>query len=92
MDRRNSKGERKGGEELRNGTGPVPQVPHREGSRVGGAVEEVCRGVRGTTAGGTEVIRAPPDPLQVAVESRREPGPQLGKGGTGGSGKGELLL
>ena len=59
---------------------------------MGRAIEKVCRGVRGTTAGGTEVVRAPTNSLQVGVESWREPGPQLGKGGTGGSRQGKLLL
>ena len=82
----NSKRERKGGEELRNSAGPVPQVSHRKGSGVGRAIKYVCRGMWGTTAGGTKIVRAPTNPLQVTVEGRTEPGPQLGKSGTGGSG------
>ena len=45
-------GKRKGREKLRHGAGTVPQVPHRQGSGVGGTGEEVCRGVGCTTAGG----------------------------------------
>ena len=47
--------ERKGREELHHGIVTVPQVPHRQGSGVGGTGEDVCRGVGCTTAGGTEV-------------------------------------
>ena len=67
LEGRNSKGERKGGEEFRNGAGPVPQVPHRKGSGMGRAGEEMCRGVGSTTAGRAEVVRASSDPLQVGV-------------------------
>ena len=49
-------GERKGREELRHGAGTVPQVPHRQGSGMGGTGEYVCRGVGCTTAGGTEGV------------------------------------
>ena len=52
----------------------------------------MCRGVRSTTARGTEVVRAPPDPLQVGVEGRTEPGAKLCQGSTEGAGEGQLLL
>ena len=52
----------------------------------------MCCGVRGMTAGGTEVVRAPPDPLQVGVEGRTKPRAKLGQGGTVGAGEGQLLL
>ena len=51
------------GEELRYGARSVPQVSHHQRGWVGWAGEKVSRGVRGTTAGGAEVIRGPPDPL-----------------------------
>ena len=46
----------------------------------------------GTTAGRAKIVRAPTDPLQIRVEGRTEPGAKLGQGGSGGTGKGELLL
>ena len=46
---------RKGREELRHGAGTVPQVPHHQGSGLG-RTEDVCCGVRCTTAGGTEGV------------------------------------
>ena len=61
---REHEGERMGREELRHGAGTVPQVPHRKGSWVGGALKEMCRGVGRTTARLTKSIRAPPDPLK----------------------------
>ena len=51
-------GERKGWEELRHGAGTVPQVPHRQGSGMGGTGEDVCCGVGCTTAGGTGGVQA----------------------------------
>ena len=47
---------------------------------MGGAVEEVDRGVWGTTAPGAEVIRAPADLLPVGYEGRAEARPELGQG------------
>ena len=43
---RECEGERKGREELRHGAGTVPQVPHRQGSGMGGTGKDVCCGVR----------------------------------------------
>ena len=59
---------------------------------MGGTGEDVRRGVWCTTAGGAKIVRAPADPHQIGVEGRTEPGPQLGKGGAVGTGKGQLLL
>ena len=41
-----------GGTPPRRGAGTVSQVPHRQGSGMGGTGEDVCRGVGCTTAGG----------------------------------------
>ena len=89
---RECEGERKGREELRHGAGTVPQVPHRQGSGMGGTGKDVCCGVGCQTAGGAKSVRAPADPLQIGVKGRTEPGSQLGKGGAVGTGKGQLLL
>ena len=60
--------ERKGGNEVCNGTGPVPQVPLRQGSRVGGAGEDMGGVMGGSSAGGAEVVRGSANQLQVVVE------------------------
>ena len=54
---------------------------------MGGTVEKVGGGMGGPSAGGAQVVRGPANPLQVGVEGRREPGPQLGEGGSDGSGR-----
>ena len=51
-------GERKGREELHHGAGMVPQVPHRQGSGMGGTGKEVSHGVGCTAAGGTGGVQA----------------------------------
>ena len=51
---RECEGERKGWEELRHGAGTVPQVPHRQGTGMGGTGEDLSRGVGCTMAGGAE--------------------------------------
>ena len=51
-------GEWDGKEELHHGAGMVPQVPHRQGSGMGGTGKDVSRGVGGTTAGGTGADQA----------------------------------
>ena len=44
------------------------------------------------SAGGAEPIRGPANPLQVCLECRTEPRPQLGKGSAVGTGQSPLLL
>ena len=46
---REFEGERKGREELHHDAGTVPQVPHRQGTGMGGTGEDVSRGVGCTT-------------------------------------------
>ena len=49
-------------------------------------------GLRCPSAGGTEPIQGPADPLQICLQGRAEPRTQLGKGGAVGTGQSLLLL
>ena len=83
---RGQREEGKRGKEVCHGAGPVPQVPHRQGSGVGGTGEDVGGGVGGSSAGGTEDVRGPAYPLKIGVEGRAEPRTKLGQGGLVGAG------
>ena len=69
--------EKKGREEARHGTGPVPEVQGRKGGGVGGTGEYMGSGVGGASAGGTEVVLGSANPLKERVEGRAEPQMQL---------------